>query len=126
MSRASISMTVYAIYLGIGGAVFAFIPGVMLHVLGLPPTNEVWIRLFGALAAVLAVKGYYGARLNLVPMMQLDVYTRTCFGTFLAVLVVMGLSPRIMLIFAIIDILASVWTQLALFADKRSPRPAAT
>ena len=45
---------------------------------------------------------------------------------FLTVIVVMGLVPRIMVIFAIADILASVWTQLALFADKRSERQATT
>jgi hypothetical protein len=115
-------MKVYAVYLGSGGAGLAFIPNVLLHVLGIPPTHEFWIRVFGALAIVLAAKGAYGAYLNFIPSLQFDCYTRACFGTFLAVLVVIGIAPRQMLIFAIIDLLASVWTQLALFADRRAAR----
>jgi hypothetical protein len=126
MSKAGVSMTVYAIYLGSSGLGLALIPNVLLHVLGVPPTHEGWIRIFGSLAVVLAAKGYNAARLNLVPSLQFDVYTRTGFGIFLTVIVVLGLVPPIMVIFAIADILASVWTQLALLADKRSERLGAT
>jgi hypothetical protein len=113
-------MFVYAIYLGLSGIGMSLIPNVMLHILRLPPTHEVWVRLFGALSFVLAAKGYFAARRNIVPQLQFDVYTRIGFGTFLTILVVLGISPRIMLIFAIIDILASVWTQLSLNADQRA------
>jgi len=98
----------------------SLIPNTLLHILRIPPTYEVWVRLFGALSVVLAAKGYFAARHNIVLSLQFDVYTRTCFGTFLTILVLLGISPPIMEIFAIIDILASVWTQLALNADKRA------
>jgi hypothetical protein len=126
MSKTAVSITVYGIYLGSAGVGFMFIPDVLLQVLSLPPTNEVWIRLFGVLAVVLAAKAYYPVRMNVVALMQFDVYTRTFAGIFITVLVVMGLAPRIMLILAIIDILASVWTQVAIFADRRSERLAPT
>ena len=119
MSRAARSMVVYAIYLALSGLGMSLIPNVFLHILGLPPTKEVWVRLFGALSFVLASKGYYAARRNIVAQLQFDVYTRTGFGTFLTILVVLGISPPVMEIFALIDILASVWTQLALNADRR-------
>lgn len=125
MSKAGVSITAYCIYLGSGGVVLAFKPNVLNHVLGLPPTKEVWIRLFGALAVVLAAKGFYAARLNLVPTFQFDVYTRTAFAVFVTVLIIMGLSSRILLILAVVDVLFAVWTQLALAADRRSARFAA-
>jgi hypothetical protein len=119
MSKTSVSIIVYSTYLGSAGAGAAFIPNTLLPILGLPTTNEVWVRLFGALALLLAAKGFNGALLNLLPSMQFDVYTRTCFAVFLAVLIIIGLSPPILIILAIIDIVAAVWTQLAIRADRR-------
>ena len=121
MSKTGISIVAYSIYLGCGGLGMALIPNVMLGLLGLPPTQEVWVRLFGFLALVLAAKGINGALLNLVPVMQFDVYTRTCFSLFLTVLILLGLAPRILFIFAAIDFAAAVWTLLSIRADKRTP-----
>jgi len=119
MRKPAISLTVYAIYLGISGAGMALIPNVLLHVLGLPPTGEVWIRLYGALAFALAVKGYDGARRNSTPSMQFDVYTRTGVATFIVVLVIIGLAPPILLIFALIDYASAAWTQLTLRMERK-------
>jgi len=112
-------MYVYAVYLGVSGIGMSLIPNTLLHILRIPPTHEVWVRLFGALSVVLAAKGAFAARHNITLSLQFDVYTRICFGTFLTLLVILGISPPIMEIFAIIDILASVWTQVDLNADKR-------
>ena len=126
MSKTGVSIIAYSIYLGSGGVGMALIPNVLLGLLGLPPTHEVWVRLFGFLALVLAAKGINGALLNLVPVMQFDVYTRICFSLFLTVLIVLGLSPRIMFIFAAIDFAAAVWTQLTISAARRRVLAAAT
>jgi hypothetical protein len=118
LSKTSISIIVYSIYLGTGGLGMALIPNTMLGLLGVPPTQEVWIRLFGFLALVLAVKGINGALLGLIPVMQLDVYTRTCFSVFLTVLIVIGLAPRILFLFAGIDFVAAVWTEVTILTAK--------
>jgi len=123
MTKAGLSITAYCIYLGSNGVVAAFKPSLVSQVLRVPPTKEVWIRLFGFLALVLAAKGYYAVRLNLTPMFQLDVYTRAAFGTFLTVLIIMGVSPTFLLILAVVDIVGAVWTQLALVADGRAITP---
>ncbi|MBW8875633.1 MAG: hypothetical protein JF614_11780 [Acidobacteria bacterium] len=126
MSKTGVSIVAYSIYLGSGGLGMALIPNVLLGLLGLPPTPEPWIRLFGFLALVLAAKGINGALLNLVPVMQFDVYTRICFSLFLTALIVLGLAPRIMFIFAAIDFAAAVWTQVTLVAAKRRAVSTAT
>lgn len=120
MSRAKLSLTVYAIYLGSAGLSIALFPDAMLPILGLPVTKEVWVRLYGALATVLAAKGYNGARLNLYSSMQFDVYTRTSFASFLTALVLLGICPRVLEIFAIIDYTGAAWTQWAIRADRRA------
>ncbi len=124
LSKTGFSIVVYSIYLGLSGLGMALIPNVLLGVFRLPPTHEVWVRLFGFLALVLAVKGINGALLDLISVMQLDVITRTFFSLFLTVLTILGLSPPILLIFAAIDFAAAVWTQVTIFAAKRKGQAA--
>ncbi len=120
MSKTAISIMVYSIYLGTAGICMALIPNVLLHLLGHPTTNEVWVRLFGILAAVLGVKGIHGARNELLSTMQVDVVTRTVFSVFLTVLVVMGIARPILLLFAVIDFVAAIWTQTTIWKSRRS------
>jgi hypothetical protein len=124
MSKPAISLTVYAIYLGIGGALVALFPHVMLSLIGLPQTNEVWIRFFGALAVALAAKGFDIARRNTLPSIQFDVYVRTSVATFITVLVIMSVAPPITILLAILEYLGAAWTQAALWAERKQHHPA--
>ena len=76
MSKTGVSIVVYSIYLGSLGLGMALIPNVLFRLFNQPTTQEVWIGILGFLALLLSVKGIYGAILNIVPMMQLDVITR--------------------------------------------------
>ena len=120
LSRPSLSIIVYSIYLGASGVAYAFVPNALLRLIHLPPSNEVWIRLFGLFAILLAVKGVYGALQNLIGLMQIDVITRTFAAAFLVGLVALGLGPRFFLLLAAVDFAASVWTQVGIFAEKRA------
>jgi hypothetical protein len=120
MSKARMSITIYGIYLATGGAIVAFIPNVLLSIVGLPPTHEVWIRLFGCLALVLGLKGVQNSRAEVPEIFQMDVYTRSLFATFLLGCVLLDMAPRILLFWTVIDYSGALWTQLALRADKRA------
>jgi hypothetical protein len=124
MSKPATSLIVYAIYLGVGGAIVALFPHVMLNLLGLPQTNDVWIRFFGALAVALAAKGFNVARQNSIPSMQFDVYVRAGVATFIAVLVIMGIAPLITILLAVLEYLGAAWTQLAIWAERKHHHPA--
>jgi hypothetical protein len=125
LSPTSISLVVYSIYLGVSGAGMALIPNVLLGVLGLSPVAEtVWIRLFGSLAFVLAAKGTFGALRNLEAMMQFDVYTRIGFALFLTLLLVLGVAPRILSVFAVLDFAGAIWTEVTIRAARRRAPPA--
>jgi hypothetical protein len=125
MSKARFSIFIYSIYLASGGAVMAFIPNVILTLVGHPTTSEPWIRLFGALAMVLGLKGLHYQRLDIESMFQLDVYTRSFFATFLLVLVLMGIAQPILLVWTVVDYGAALWTQVAIWSDKRAARSTA-
>jgi hypothetical protein len=118
LSKTQVSIIVYSIYLTCLGLSMALIPNVLFGLLGLPPTSEVWVRLFGFLALLLTVKGMNGALTNNVGAMQLDVFTRAGFAIFLTALIVMGLAAPILMIGGAVDFLAAVWTQVALVKDR--------
>ena len=121
MSRARFSIFIYSIYLAAGGLTMAIIPNVILSLVGHPTTSEPWVRLFGALAFVLAAKGFNYSRLEIESMFQFDVYTRSFFASFLLVLVLIGYARPILLVWTVIDYGASLWTALAIRADRRNP-----
>jgi hypothetical protein len=121
MSRARLSIFIYSIYLASGGLAMAIIPNVILSLVGHPTTSEPWVRLFGALAFVLGAKGFNYSRLEIESMFQFDVYTRSFFASFLLVLVLIGYARPILLVWTVIDYGASLWTALAIRADRRNP-----
>ena len=61
MSRARLSIIVYGAYLATAGVVLALIPNVLMALVGIPDDHGFWVRLVGALALVLGVKGIYNS-----------------------------------------------------------------
>ena len=56
MTAAAKSLYYFGLYLYLAGATLIFIPNVFLSILGLPETNEAWIRIVGILTLVI---GFY-------------------------------------------------------------------
>ena len=46
-------------YILVAGACFAFIPNLLLSLLGFPAANEIWVRVLGLVAGVLGYYYYY-------------------------------------------------------------------
>jgi hypothetical protein len=110
MSRSASSVLVFAGYLvGMGGA-FILIPNILLKILGFPATNEVWIRVVGVLALVLAFYYVLAARAELRVFIQWTIYARlvvfACFTGF----VLVGLAGPIMILLGAIDLVSALWT----------------
>ncbi len=49
MSRAAFTVKAFGVYLLLLGAALVFVPNLLLSLLGMPPTTEVWIRVVGVL-----------------------------------------------------------------------------
>ncbi len=115
--------TVYAFgwYIIVLGTVLVLAPNLMLTTIGLPPTEEVWIRVVGMLLLFLA--GYYfiAARAEWTRFFRASVWFRSLVILFFAAFVVLGLVEPVVLAFAGVDLLAALWTASALrHADARS------
>jgi hypothetical protein len=114
MSRAARSLFVFAIYLGIVGAWLILSPNSFLRLFGFPPTDQVWIRIVGMCFGALAFYYALSSVMNLRPFIQLTVYARALTLPFFILLVALGLTQPVLILFGVIDLAGAIWTQIAL------------
>jgi len=121
MSRARVSIIVYGTYLAAAGAVMGLIPHVLMVIARIPDDHSFWVRIAGILAFVLGIKGVQNSTLENASLFRFDNFTRTFAGTYMVVLVLLGIAPKIVLVLSVLEYGGSLWTELAIRADKRSP-----
>jgi hypothetical protein len=114
MNRSSTSIMVFGIYLIGMGTGLLFMPHFVLGTLGLPAANDVWVRVVGALALLLAYYYISAAWTGTKAFMQWTVPGR--IFVFLAFLgfVVAGLVGPIMIGLGLVDLLGALWTHISL------------
>lgn len=101
----------YLIGMGLG---FLLMPNILLDLLGFPATDEVWSRVVGLLALVLAFYYIQAARTSLRPFIQWTVYARVAVFLGFVTFVLAGLAGPIMILLGVIDLAAALWTGWAL------------
>ena len=118
MNKSATSLFVFGVYLFGMGASFVFIPNTLLSMLSLPPTNEVWCRVVGVLAFVLAFYYMQAARTNLRSFAAWTVPTRIVVFLFFTGFVLMGWVGPIMIGLGAVDLLGALWTGWALRTEE--------
>ena len=100
------------------GLILLFVPNLLLRVFGVPPTNEVWIRINGMF--VLCLSFYYVrvARNELTIFIRWTVWARIAVIVYFAAFVLLVSAPKALLLFGLIDLLSAIWTRLALKKDE--------
>jgi hypothetical protein len=115
MSRAAVSILGFGIYLAGGGLLLVMIPRELCSLLHLrPPGDTMWVRLCGMFFLDLAFYCIQAARDDERTFIGWSVKTRPWTIVFLAAFVAAGLENPSILIFGVIDLLATLWTVLAL------------
>ena len=123
MSKARVTIIAYGVYLATAGLVLAFIPNVLMNLVGIPDDRCFWARLAGCLAFVLGIKGIYNSSAENFAFFRFDNFTRTFAATFMVILVITGIAPKIILALAAADYCGALSTEIAIRADKRSAVP---
>lgn len=118
MSRAAKSLLVFGIYLCGLGLSLLLVPNLLLQLFGVPPTNEVWIRINGMFVLCLSFYYIQTARNELTIFIRWTVWTRIAVIFYFAAFVLLLSAPNALLLFGLIDLLAAVWTWLALKKDE--------
>src|SRR5215210_5753559 len=114
MSRAAKSLFVFGIYLCGLGLILLLVPNLILQVFGVPPTNEVWIRINGMFVLCLSFYYVQAARNELTVFIRWTVWMRIAVIIYLAAFVLLVSAPKALLLFGLIDLLSAIWTWLAL------------
>lgn len=93
------------------------VPNLLLRVFAVEPTREVWIRISGMLVLCLSFYYIQAARHELTRFIRWSVWTRLAVIIYFTAFVLLIAAPKALLLFGLIDLLAAVWTWLALKKD---------
>jgi hypothetical protein len=121
MSKPAISIFVFGCYILVNAVTLIAAPDLLLGTLGLPPTQEPWLRVFGAVIFVLALYYIQAARQEVTPFFRWTTWGRPLLLLGLIILAALRLVPPVVIVFGIIDVAGAAWTAMAL----RSQRAAA-
>ena len=114
MSYAARSLFVFGIYLCALGLLLLLVPNLILPLFGAPTTNEVWIRINGMFVLCLSFYYVQAARHGLTGFIRWTIWARAAVIIFFAAFVLLVAAPKALLLFGLIDLLAAMWTWLAL------------
>jgi hypothetical protein len=116
MSAVGRSLVVFGWYLAAFGALLVFVPNLAFAVFGLPPTEEVWIRVVGLLVLVIGYLDVRMGREEFLPYARFTVHARVAVLVFMIGFVIAGLAKPILILVGAIDFAGALWTAAALRA----------
>lgn len=123
MSPTARTVHVFGLYLVAVGLIVTSVPNVLFGVLGIPATDEPWIRVLGVVTLVVAAYFFVAARSELTPFFRATVPGRVVLGgALIVVAVVWGYWAAV--VFGLTDFAGAVWTQVALRRDTAVARSA--
>jgi hypothetical protein len=114
VSKAAISVLVFGIYLVLIGLGFLLAPNMVLGLFGFPSTTEPWIRVMAMLLLILAYYYIQAARNEMTGFFRFTVHGRAAVIVFFVAFVAFGLAQPMLIGFGVVDLLAAIWTALAL------------
>ena len=114
MSRSAQSVFVFGLYLVGVGLALVFFPSPLFALLRLPASHEVWPRVVGVLALVLAHYYTQAARHEVVAFFRWTVSARIMVCVVFGLFVLFGLAPLPLALLGAVDLAAALWTAWAL------------
>jgi hypothetical protein len=120
MSKAARSLFVFGIYLIVIGLGFLIIPNTVLPIFGFPDTSEPWIRVMAMLLLFLAYYYIQASRNEMTVFIRYTVYVRASVILFFVAFVLLGLAKPMLLLFAVVDLIAALWTWASLRPSQAS------
>ena len=84
----------------------------------MPPTHEPWLRMLGIVTLALSFYYILAAYEEVLSFFRWTILGRSTVFVGVSVLVVGGLVPAVVVVFAVIDALGAMWTAAALRSDR--------
>jgi hypothetical protein len=118
MTPAARSLQVFGIYLLVLAVGLGFVPNVLLVLFGMPPTQEVWIRVLGLLVGIVGAYYLIMAARSITPLYMPTVGARALAFVVLCALALLRLGPPQLALFGVVDLLGALWTWRALRVER--------
>lgn len=120
MTSTAKSVFYYSFYMMGMGLGMLFIPNILLGMLGIGPSNDIWIRILGLFAFCAGMLYFYCGRTNQTGFFRISVTERIVFFLgMVGIVLFLGANPLLALIGGV-DLLGAVWTALTL---RKANRP---
>jgi hypothetical protein len=119
MSSSAFSAKVFAVYLFLAGLTLVTVPNLLLSLLQIPSTPDVWIRVVGLVAFMIGVYAWVAASHEFKPFLVASVYTRFIVFVAFTTFALTGLGSPMIILFGLADLAGGIWTYSALRADAR-------
>ena len=114
MTPAAKSVYYFGFYLYLVGATLIFVPNLFLSTLGIPETNEVWIRVLGVIVGLLGFYYHQTGAKNISAFFPLTIPTRIVVFISFLVFVILKMASPMMVGIGAIDLAGAVWTFMEL------------
>ncbi len=114
MTAASRSIYYFGFYLILTGITLTVFPNVMLGMMGIPETTEVWIHLLGIIVFNMGLAYIIIAPSNNTLFLTFTVYARASVFVWFLIFYFINLAPAQLIIFGVIDLVGAAWTYSAL------------
>jgi hypothetical protein len=119
MTPSAQSIFLFGIYVALLGVLLIFLPNVLLGMVKVPATNEVWIRLAGMLLLIMGFFYVQAGRSGLVPFFKWTLVTRGVAFFFVLGFWLCDFVSWIILVFWLGDLAGMIWTGTALRREKQ-------
>lgn len=114
MTASSRSIYYFGYYLLILGITLTVVPNFLLATFQIAETQEIWIRVLGAVVFNIGIYYIFMAPANHALFLLLSVYTRLLILFWFVVFVVLGWAPVQLILFGLVDGAGATWTYLTL------------
>jgi len=118
MNNPARSVFVFGLYLALTGLTLVIVPNLLLNLVGLPTSTEVWPRVVGILTVALSFFFTQAARKGLTDFFRWTVYVRLSVFVGFTLLALLGFAGPALILFGVFDLLGALWTAWALRAVK--------
>lgn len=114
MTASAKSVCYFGFYLYVVAITLVFFPNLLLRLMGIPETTEVWIRVLGILVGIIGFYYHRSGVTNNRAFFPLTVPARAIvLVSFIAFAALQMVSPMLIL-FGVVDLLGALWTWRAL------------
>jgi hypothetical protein len=112
-------MLVFGLYMGGEGIILMFAPNFLLSIMGVPSTNEFWVKICGLSLCVFAFYYIRSAMLEVKGFFQMTLYGRTLQLVLFTILFFKDGIGIMLLVSSFVEFLSAIWTYYALKQDEK-------